>query len=90
MAPRVLRDSTDASGRSARRWTSGADRVSHFAEVVFAVEIQPVHDANRERSGEVSRPVRVVAPMSVNRCTGTFTDWALGPGHYDVAVSIAG
>ena len=34
---------------------------------------------NRERSGEVSRPVRVVAPMSVNRCTGTFTDRALGP-----------
>ena len=34
---------------------------------------------NRARSGDVSSPVRVVAPISVNGCTGTFTDRALGP-----------
>ncbi len=34
---------------------------------------------NRERSGEVSSPARVVAPMSVKRCSGTFTVRALGP-----------
>ena len=34
---------------------------------------------NRPRSGEVSSPARVVAPMSVNFGTGTFTDRALGP-----------
>ena len=33
----------------------------------------------RDRSGDVSSPVRVVAPMSVKRSTGTFTDRALGP-----------
>ena len=34
---------------------------------------------NRDLSGEVSRPARVVAPMSVNFWSGTFTDRALGP-----------
>ena len=34
---------------------------------------------NRLRSGEVSSPVRVVAPTSVNFCSGTFTDRAPGP-----------
>ena len=34
---------------------------------------------NRARSGEVSSPARVVAPISVNFCSGTFTDRALGP-----------
>jgi hypothetical protein len=34
---------------------------------------------NRARSGDVSRPVRVVAPISVNGCTGIFTDRAPGP-----------
>ena len=34
---------------------------------------------NRERSGDVSRPVRVVAPMSVKRSIGIFTVRALGP-----------
>ncbi len=33
----------------------------------------------RARSGAVSSPARVVAPMSVNLCSGTFTDRALGP-----------
>ena len=33
----------------------------------------------RARSGEVSSPARVVAPISVNFCSGTFTDRALGP-----------
>ena len=33
----------------------------------------------RARSGEVSSPARVVAPMSVNFCSGTLTDRALGP-----------
>ena len=33
----------------------------------------------RARSGAVSRPVRVVAPISVKRCTGTLTERALGP-----------
>ena len=33
----------------------------------------------RLRSGEVSSPVRVVAPISVNGCSGTFTDLAPGP-----------
>ena len=33
----------------------------------------------RARSGDVSSPARVVAPMSVNCCSGTFTDRALGP-----------
>ena len=34
---------------------------------------------NAARSGEVSSPARVVAPISVNFCSGTFTDRALGP-----------
>ena len=34
---------------------------------------------NRARSGEVSSPARVVAPTSVNRSIGTFTDRAPGP-----------
>ena len=34
---------------------------------------------NRARSGDVSSPVRVVAPISVKRCTGTLTDRAPGP-----------
>ena len=33
----------------------------------------------RERSGEVSSPVRVVAPISVKRSSGIFTVRALGP-----------
>ena len=33
----------------------------------------------RARSGAVSRPVRVVAPISVNCWSGTLTDRALGP-----------
>jgi len=33
----------------------------------------------RARSGEVSRPVRVVAPISVKRGTGILTDRAPGP-----------
>ena len=33
----------------------------------------------RARSGDVSSPVRVVAPTSVKRCSGTFTERALGP-----------
>ena len=33
----------------------------------------------RARSGAVSSPVRVVAPTSVNGCTGTFTERAPGP-----------
>ena len=33
----------------------------------------------RARSGAVSSPARVVAPISVNFCSGTFTDRALGP-----------
>ncbi len=33
----------------------------------------------RLRSGDVSRPVRVVAATSVKGCTGTFTDRAPGP-----------
>ena len=33
----------------------------------------------RARSGDVSSPVRVVAPTSVNGWSGTFTDRALGP-----------
>ena len=33
----------------------------------------------RARSGDVSRPARVVAPISVNRSTGTFTERAPGP-----------
>ena len=33
----------------------------------------------RARSGDVSSPARVVAPISVNGCSGTFTDRALGP-----------
>ena len=34
---------------------------------------------NRDRSGEVSRPVRVVAPISVNFSSRIFTVRALGP-----------
>ena len=34
---------------------------------------------NRARSGDVSSPARVVAPINVNFCTGTLTDLALGP-----------
>ena len=34
---------------------------------------------NRALSGDVSNPARVVAPMSVNFCSGTLTDRALGP-----------
>ena len=34
---------------------------------------------NRARRGEVSRPVRVVAPISVNGCTATLIERALGP-----------
>ena len=33
----------------------------------------------RLRSGAVSSPVRVVAPTSVNGCSGTFTERAPGP-----------
>ena len=33
----------------------------------------------RARSGDVSRPVRVVAPTSVKRWTGTLTERAPGP-----------
>ena len=33
----------------------------------------------RERSGDVSSPVRVVAPISVKCSSGTFTVRALGP-----------
>ena len=33
----------------------------------------------RARSGEVSSPARVVAPISVNFWSGTFTDRAPGP-----------
>ena len=33
----------------------------------------------RARSGEVNKPVRVVAPISVNRCIGILTDRAPGP-----------
>ena len=33
----------------------------------------------RARSGDVSSPVLVVAPTSVNCCTGTLTERALGP-----------
>ena len=33
----------------------------------------------RARSGEVSSPARVVAPTSVKRSIGTFTDRAPGP-----------
>jgi len=33
----------------------------------------------RDRSGEVIRPVRVVAAINVKRSTGTFTVRALGP-----------
>ena len=33
----------------------------------------------RARSGDVSSPARVVAPISVNFCSGTFTDLAPGP-----------
>ena len=33
----------------------------------------------RARSGDVSSPARVVAPISVNFCSGTLTERALGP-----------
>jgi hypothetical protein len=33
----------------------------------------------RARSGDVSSPVLVVAPISVKRCSGIFTDRAPGP-----------
>ena len=33
----------------------------------------------RARSGDVSNPALVVAPISVNFCSGTFTERALGP-----------
>ena len=33
----------------------------------------------RLRSGAVRRPVRVVAPTSVNGCSGTLTERAPGP-----------
>ena len=34
---------------------------------------------NRARSGAVSSPARVVAPMSVNGLSGTLTERAAGP-----------
>ena len=34
---------------------------------------------NRDRSGDVSSPVRVVAPMSVKRSSCILTERALGP-----------
>ena len=34
---------------------------------------------NRDRSGEVSSPARVVAPMSVNFWSGTLIERAPGP-----------
>ena len=37
----------------------------------------------RARSGAVSRPARVVAPISVNFCSGTLTERALGPWPID-------
>jgi len=35
-------------------------------QIFWLVKIQPVHDSERERSGAVINPARVVAPMSVN------------------------
>ena len=42
----------------------------------------------RSRSGEVSRPARVVAPTSVNGASASLIERAAGPSHHDVELVV--